>query len=61
MANVKKSIVTTLVFATHGGPDLRGPDQGPRTTPNKFWRREVYMAFYLKVVADALTEYGSWN
>ena len=61
MANIKKSNVITFVFATQGGPDLRGADQGPRTTVNKLWRREMYMAFFLKVKADAVTKYGSWK
>ena len=61
MASIKKSIEIPIVFATQGGPDLRGPDQGPRTTVNKLWLREVYMAFYLKVKADAVTKYGSWK
>ena len=55
MASIKKSIVITIVFATQGGPDLRGPGQGPRATINKLWGLEVYMAFFSKVKADALS------
>ena len=72
---LKKLIFTYFLVTLHGkhqekhsnycrfcnprGPRPQNSRPGLQDKVNKLWRREVHLAFFLKVKAESVTEYGS--